>query len=54
MNIVRKGEKADTAGNQGMYSPTILKNILSLVLHNFLYFAASECNTASKWLNQMV
>ena len=30
------------------YSPTILKNALSLVLQIFLYFEAFECNTISE------
>ena len=30
--------------NQGLYSPTILNNVLSLVLQFFLYLEASECN----------
>ena len=33
----------------GPYSPTILKNILCLVLQMFLYLAAFECNTTSDW-----
>ena len=40
--------------NQGPYSPTILKNILCLVLQIFLYLAAFECNTTSDWLNHTV
>ena len=32
-------------------SPTILQNVLSLVVHNFVYLAAFECNTTSDWLN---
>ena len=38
----------------GPYSPTILENILSLILQNFLYLEASECNTTSDWLNRTV
>ena len=39
----------------GTYSPTILKNILNLVLKIFyLYLAAFECNTTSDWLNHTV
>ena len=30
---------------QGLYSPTILKNVLSLVLQIFLYLDAFECST---------
>ena len=36
------------------YSPTILKNVLCLVLQVCLYLAALECNTTSDWLNHMV
>ena len=38
----------------GPYSPTILKNVLSLVLQIFLFLHAFECNTTSDWLNHMV
>ena len=38
----------------GLYSPTILKNLLCLVLQIFLYLAAFECNITSDWLNPMV
>ena len=37
--------------NQGQYSPTILENIIFLVLQIFLYLAGFECNTTSDWLN---
>ena len=40
--------------DQGPYSPTILQNILSLVLKIFLYLEAFECNTTSDWLNRTV
>ena len=36
------------------YSPTIFKNVLSLILQTFLYLDAFECNTTSDWLNRMV
>ena len=36
------------------YSPTILQNVLSLVLQIFLYLETFECNTTSDWLNHMV
>ena len=39
---------------QGTYSPTILKNVLSLVLPFFLYLVVFECNTTSDWLNHTV
>ena len=39
---------------QGSYSPTVLENILSLVLQIFLYSEAFECNTPSDWLNRTV
>ena len=35
--------------NQGSYSPTILKNVLGLVLHIFLYLAVFKCNKTSDW-----
>ena len=35
---------------QGLYSPTILKNVLCLVLQIFRYLAAFECNRTSDWL----
>ena len=38
----------------GPYSPTILKNVLGLVLQIILYSEAFECNTASDWLNHAV
>ena len=38
----------------GRYSPTILKNVLSLVLQISLYLEAFECDTASDWLNHSV
>ena len=38
----------------GPYSPTILKNVLSLVLQIFLYLAAFKCNKTSDWLNHAV
>ena len=34
------------------YSPTILENVLSLVLQILLYLEAFECNTTSEWPNQ--
>ena len=37
--------------DQDPYSPTILKYVLRLVLQNFLYLAAFECNETSDWLN---
>ena len=43
-------EKEENAGHQGLYSPTILKNVLSLVLQIFQYLEAFECNTTSDWL----
>ena len=33
----------------GPYSPTILKGVLSLLLHIFLYLEAFEYNTISDW-----
>ena len=39
---------------QGPYSPSIPKNILSLVPQIFLYLAAFECNATSDWLKHMV
>ena len=36
------------------YSPTLLQNVLSLVLQIFLFLAAFECNTTSDWLNHTV
>ena len=39
---------------QGQYSPTILKNILRLILQIILYLEAFVCNTTSNWLNRMV
>ena len=36
------------------YSPTILKNIVSLVLQTFLYLEAFDCITTSDWLKHMV
>ena len=38
----------------GPYSPTILKNILCLILQIFLVLEAFECNTTSDWLNHTV
>ena len=38
----------------GPYSPTILKNVFSLVLQIFLYLETFECNRTSDWLNGMV
>ena len=40
--------------NQGPYSPTILENILGLVLEIFLNLEAFECYTTSDWLNHTV
>ena len=37
----------------GMYSSTILKNDLCLVLQIFLYLSALECNTTYDWLNRI-
>ena len=39
---------------EGPYSPTILKNVLCLVLQIFQYLAAFECNRTSDWLNHTV
>ena len=39
---------------QGLYSQTTLKNVLSLVLQNFLYLVAYEYNTTCDWLNHTV
>ena len=39
---------------QDPYSPTILKNISSLVLQIFLYLEAFECKTTFDWLYPMV
>ena len=44
----------ETCKNQGPYAPTILQNVLGLVLQISLYLAALECNTTSDWLNCMV
>ena len=64
--IVEKGEiahfeiqmllnrKKKKSGEQGSYSPTILQNVLSLVLQIFLYLAGFECNTNSDMLNHAV
>ena len=38
--------------DQGPYSPTILKNVLSPVPQIFRYLETFECNTTSDWLNQ--
>ena len=38
----------------GPYSPTILQNVLSLVLQIFLYLTAFEYNTTSDWLHHTV
>ena len=41
--------------DQGSYSPTILQNVLSLVLQIFfLYLAAFSCNKTSDWLNHTI
>ena len=55
-NTVRKGEKkfCRHIKNLSLYSPTILENILSLVLQIFLYSEAFECNTTSDWVNHKV
>ena len=39
---------------QDPFSPIILQNVLSLVLHIFLYLEAFEYNTTSDWLNHTV
>ena len=36
----------------GPYSPSILKNGLSLVLQIVMYLEAFECNTTSDWFSQ--
>ena len=45
-------------GNQGLYLPTILKNILCLSSPRFVHLnvtqLAFECSTTSDWLNHMV
>ena len=38
----------------GRYSPTILKNVLSLFIQIFLYVEAFEGNKTSDWLNHTV
>ena len=38
----------------GLYSPTIPKNFLCLVLQIFVYLGAFECNTTSEWLGHTV
>ena len=35
-----------------MCSPTILQNVLSLILQIFLFLTAFDCNTTSDWLNR--
>ena len=40
-----------TIQDHSPYSPTILKNVLSLVLDIFQYLKTFECNTTSNWLN---
>ena len=47
-------QNLDRVCKQGSYSPTILKNVLCLILQIFLYLAAFACNTTSDWLNHMV
>ena len=39
---------------QQLNQPTILQNVLSLVLQIFLNLEAFECNTTSDWLNHTV
>ena len=36
--------------SQGLYSPTMCKHVLFLVLQILLYLAPFECNTSSDWL----
>ena len=38
----------------GLYSPPILKNILSIVIQIFIYLEAFESNTNSDFLNHTV
>ena len=40
--------------HQGQYSPTILENVLCLIIQIFLYLATFECNTTFGWLNHTV
>ena len=45
--------EAEDDKNLGLYSLTILKSILSLVLQIFLHLEAFKCNTTSDWLNHV-
>ena len=38
----------------GLYSPTILQNVLIIFLQIVHYLAAFDCNTTSDWLNHTV
>ena len=38
----------------GLYSSTILQNVVCLILQIFLYLEAFECNTTSDWLHHTV
>ena len=40
--------------NRVRFSPTILKNVLRLVLQIFLYLAVLECNTTFDWLDRLI
>ena len=40
--------------NRVPYLPTILENVLCLILQIFLYLEAYECTTTSEWLNLTV
>ena len=49
-----KAPADDLFSATGLYSLTIFKKVLSLVLRIFLYLAAFECYTTSDWLDHTV
>ena len=51
-SFARQNSLDDTRA-QRSYSPTILKNVISVVLQILLYSAAFKCNTSSDWLNSL-
>ena len=54
MTELRARSREGAEQEQGPYSPSILENVLCLILQSFQYLATSECNTTSDWLNHTV
>ena len=54
MNSIQNEYRKASTVYQRPYSPTILMNVLCLILQIYLYLEAFECNTTSDWLNHTV